>query len=168
MGERVVVPVLRSLDLRRLDGLLLSHADNDHAGGAPTVASRFPPVWLVSGEPARLPSPLFADSCDERSWSWDGVVFEQWAWAQAGDSNDRSCVLRVEADGEVLLLTGDISRAAEHAWLARQADPGSTGCWRRIMAAAVPPESPSCCVRGLAMCWSREVGATPSAIPMAK
>ncbi|MBF3016612.1 MBL fold metallo-hydrolase, partial [Pseudomonas aeruginosa] len=118
-----VVPVLRSLDLRRLDGLLLSHADNDHAGGAPTVASRFPPVWLVSGEPARLPSPLFADSCDERSWSWDGVVFEQWAWAQAGDSNDRSCVLRVEADGEVLLLTGDISRAAEHAWLARQADP---------------------------------------------
>ncbi|WP_262935603.1 MBL fold metallo-hydrolase, partial [Acinetobacter baumannii] len=73
--------------------------------------------------PARLPSPLFADSCDERSWSWDGVVFEQWAWAQAGDSNDRSCVLRVEADGEVLLLTGDISRAAEHAWLARQADP---------------------------------------------
>ncbi len=123
MGERVVVPVLRSLDLRRLDGLLLSHADNDHAGGAPTVASRFPPVWLVSGEPARLPSPLFADSCDERSWSWDGVVFEQWAWAQAGDSNDRSCVLRVEADGEVLLLTGDISRAAEHAWLARQADP---------------------------------------------
>ena len=168
MGERVVVPVLRSLDLRRLDGLLLSHADNDHAGGAPTVASRFPPGWLVSGEPARLPSPLFADSCDERSWSWDGVVFEQWAWAQAGDSNDRSCVLRVEADGEVLLLTGDISRAAEHAWLARQADPGSTGCWRRIMAAAVPPESPSCCVRGLAMCWSREVGATPSAIPMAK
>ncbi|EVT85287.1 competence protein ComEC [Pseudomonas aeruginosa VRFPA09] len=123
MGERVVVPVLRSLDLRRLDGLLLSHADNDHAGGAPTVASRFPPGWLVSGEPARLPSPLFADSCDERSWSWDGVVFEQWAWAQAGDSNDRSCVLRVEADGEVLLLTGDISRAAEHAWLARQADP---------------------------------------------
>ena len=66
---------------------------------------------------------MFADSCDERSWSWDGVVFEQWAWAQAGDSNDRSCVLRVEADGEVLLLTGDISRAAEHAWLARQADP---------------------------------------------
>ncbi|MDH4506543.1 ComEC/Rec2 family competence protein, partial [Pseudomonas aeruginosa] len=123
MGERVVVPVLRSLDLRRLDGLLLSHADNDHAGGAPTVASRFPPGWLVSGEPARLPSPLFADSCDERRWSWDGVVFEQWAWAQAGDSNDRSCVLRVEADGEVLLLTGDISRAAEHAWLARQADP---------------------------------------------
>lgn len=123
MGERVVVPVLRSLDLRRLDGLLLSHADNDHAGGAPTVASRFPPGWLVSGEPARLPSPLFADSCDERRWSWDGVVFEQWAWAQAGDSNDRSCVLRVEADDEVLLLTGDISRAAEHAWLARQADP---------------------------------------------
>ncbi|KSD16608.1 MULTISPECIES: DNA internalization-related competence protein ComEC/Rec2 [Pseudomonas aeruginosa group] len=123
MGERVVLPVLRSLDLRRLDGLLLSHADNDHAGGAPAVVSRFAPGWVVSGEPARLPSSLAARGCEERRWEWDGVTFAQWSWARADSANDRSCVLRVEARGEVLLLTGDIARAAEYAWLARQGEP---------------------------------------------
>ncbi len=55
MGERVVVPVLRSLDLRRLDGLLLSHADNDHAGGAPTVASPIP-AGLAGQRRTRAPA----------------------------------------------------------------------------------------------------------------
>ena len=122
MGERVVVPVLRSLDLRRLDGLLLSHADN--ATMQAVLYGRFPiPAGLAGQRRTRAPAFAVVRGQLRRAelvLGWR--VFEQWAWAQAGDSNDRSCVLRVEADGEVLLLTGDISRAAEHAW--RQAIPG--------------------------------------------
>ena len=38
-GERIVLPSLRALNVRRLDLLLLSHADNDHAGGAAAILS---------------------------------------------------------------------------------------------------------------------------------
>src|SRR5690606_16344954 len=42
LGERVVVPSLRTLGIQRLDALLLSHADNDHAGGAQAVIDGVP------------------------------------------------------------------------------------------------------------------------------
>jgi competence protein ComEC len=63
--------------------------------------------------------------------------FELWQWSAAHDSNQRSCVLQIEANGERLLLTGDIDTAAERAcWRVRwRCRP--TGCKRRTMAAAV-------------------------------
>ena len=39
--------------------------------------------------------------------------FQLWQWADAHDSNQRSCVLQIEANGERLLLTGDIDTRAE-------------------------------------------------------
>ncbi|MDD5307935.1 MAG: DNA internalization-related competence protein ComEC/Rec2 [Deltaproteobacteria bacterium] len=39
VGERVVVPVLRALGVRRLDAFVLSHPDSDHVGGAAAVIS---------------------------------------------------------------------------------------------------------------------------------
>ena len=44
--------------------------------------------------------------------------FSLWRWADGQSSNDRSCVLLVEAQGERLLLAGDMEAAAERAWLA--------------------------------------------------
>ncbi|SEM70694.1 competence protein ComEC [Pseudomonas sp. ok272] len=118
LGERVVVPVLRKLGVRRLDLMLISHADADHAGGARTVAKALPVAQVVSGDPLALPAPLLAQACDSgRTWEWDGVHFALWRWAEARDSNQTSCVLQVEANGERLLLTGDIDRHAERALL---------------------------------------------------
>ncbi len=99
---------------------MLSHADNDHAGGALAVKHSLRPAQVISGEPERLAPELQASPCriEEWSWSWDGVVFEQWTWAGARESNDRSCALEVEADGERILLTGDLPQSAELAWLA--------------------------------------------------
>ncbi|VXC03097.1 Competence protein ComEC [Pseudomonas sp. 8AS] len=118
LGERVVLPALRYLGLERLDVLLLSHADSDHAGGALAVRQRMPVVQVLSGEAAALPVALGAASCvDGATWQWDGVRFTTWRWAQAGEGNPASCVLKVEAAGESLLLTGDIDEAAEQALL---------------------------------------------------
>jgi len=116
-GERIVLPSLRALGVQRLDLMLLSHADNDHAGGAPALQRQFPVARVVSGEPARLPASLAAEPCEARQWQWDGVQFSTWQWAAARDGNQASCVLRVEAGGEALLLTGDIDSAAERALL---------------------------------------------------
>lgn len=113
-GERVVLPALHKLGVNHLDLMLLSHADADHAGGALAVAKGLPVSFVISGDPPGLPEALNAEACETgRQWQWDGVAFHLWQWADAHDSNQRSCVLQIEANGERLLLTGDIDSAAE-------------------------------------------------------
>jgi competence protein ComEC len=119
LGERVVLPSLRQLGVSRLDLMLLSHADSDHAGGAEALARGLPIDRVLSGEAAVLPAHLAAQPCiDGASWSWDGVRFTTWRWAGAGEGNPASCLLKVEAAGERLLLSGDIDEATETALLA--------------------------------------------------
>lgn len=113
-GERVVLPTLRSLGVAGLDVLLLSHADQDHAGGAEALLSGLPVARLLAGEAQALRLSRAAEACrDGEQWRWDGVQFSIRQWAAAGNGNDASCVLLVEAHGERLLLTGDISAAGE-------------------------------------------------------
>ena len=115
LGERVVLPSLRALDVRALDMLLISHSDNDHSGGAEAVARGMPVKRVVSGEAPALPAGLGAEACGQATWAWDGVQFSTWRWAEAADSNQSSCVLMIEAAGERILLTGDIDARAERA-----------------------------------------------------
>jgi competence protein ComEC len=117
-GERVVLPALRNLGVKDLDLMLISHAHADHAGGARAVTKGLPVNRVVSGEPSDLPVELRAERCESgRQWTWDEVDFQLWHWPLAGDSNQNSCVLLIEANGERLLLSGDIDAAAERALL---------------------------------------------------
>ncbi|MGX9380438.1 DNA internalization-related competence protein ComEC/Rec2 [Pseudomonas sp. JQ36] len=118
LGERVVLPALHKLGVNRIDLMLLSHADADHAGGALAVSRGLRVTRVISGDPPGLPAILRAEACESgRQWQWDGVRFQLWQWAAAHDSNQRSCVLQIEANGERLLLTGDIDTAAERVLL---------------------------------------------------
>lgn len=111
-GASVVAPFLLRAGVRTLDVLLLSHADNDHAGGLGAVRSlvgAHREIGTPGGTPCRA---------GER-WEWDGVRFEilhpddpDWR------GNDGSCVLRVDGAFSAL-LPGDIEAGAE-AGLARQ------------------------------------------------
>jgi competence protein ComEC len=119
LGERVVLPSLRKQGVKQLDLMLISHADADHAGGARAVAKGLPVARVISGDPPGLPAELQAEACESgRQWMWDGVKFQLWQWPSAKDSNQKSCVLQIEANGERMLLTGDIDVAAERALLA--------------------------------------------------
>lgn len=118
LGERVVLPSLRKLGVDGLDLMLISHADADHAGGARAVAKGLPVKRVVSGDPLALPAELQAEGCESgKQWVWDDVRFQLWQWSFARDSNQKSCVLQIEANGERMLLTGDIDAAAERALL---------------------------------------------------
>lgn len=119
-GDAVVVPFLRHRGVTRLDALVVSHADNDHAGGARALRRAFPgaPVW--TSVPHRLGGAA-ARFCEAGTWwAWDGVRFEflhpgrDTAWP----GNDGSCVLRVRAPGGTLLLPGDIEARAERRLIA--------------------------------------------------
>jgi competence protein ComEC len=122
-GSRILVPYLRAEGMRRLDGLILSHDDTDHTGGARSVLQGLPVGWVVSSLPAAhplllLPTRTLRCYAGQR-WEWDGVRFEMLhpAWpgynSEATKDNDRSCVLRVVANGGSVLLTADIERSVE-------------------------------------------------------
>lgn len=119
LGARVVLPSLQKLGVKALDMMLISHADADHAGGAAAIAKGMPIKRVVGGETEGLPAFLDTQPCNSgERWTWDGVTFELWQWPDAISGNPKSCVLQVQANGERLLLTGDIDRAAEQAMLA--------------------------------------------------
>ncbi|MGN6519100.1 MAG: DNA internalization-related competence protein ComEC/Rec2 [Dokdonella sp.] len=127
LGEAAVLPTLHALGTDRLDRLVISHGDNDHAGGAVAVARAYPDALRASGEPERLA--IDAAPCRAgESWDWDGVRLRMLGPAAPADAvptrgNDRSCVLLVEGRAGRLLLPGDVSRRVE-AGIAAAAGPG--------------------------------------------
>ena len=114
-GAMAVEPYLRHRGLRRVDLLVASHDDLDHTGGAASVAALLP-VARLAGSGTALAAIGEVRRCRRgMRWAWDGVAFE---WLHPGPrslekDNDRSCVLRITAGPHVVLLTGDIERAAE-------------------------------------------------------
>lgn len=114
LGQAAVVPALRALGVRRLDRLMLSHGDNDHAGGATAVVASMQPAMIDSGDPDRIAVPSRQCRAGD-TWEWDGVTFRVLHPADTGAlaENDRSCVLLVEAGDAKLLLTGDVTAVVE-------------------------------------------------------
>lgn len=54
MGERVVYPYLMSKNTQQVDTLIVSHSDNDHAGGFNGFVKRMPVKRVLAGEPEEL------------------------------------------------------------------------------------------------------------------
>jgi competence protein ComEC len=113
LGRAVVVPSLRATGTTRIDLAILSHADMDHVGGYPAVASEATVRSLLGGEP--VPGATGLQPCrGGQTWQWDGVRFRilHPSRMQSSD-NDRSCVLLIDNGRERVLLPGDISGAGE-------------------------------------------------------
>ena len=132
-GSRVILPFLRASGIAQLDTMVISHDDNDHAGGAATVLSGLPVGTLYSSLPESHAAWQIARGyrlpCTAgQTWTWDGVHFEflhPRADSYERDelkSNDRSCVLKITGAHGTLLLAGDIEAVAEQELLAHGVD----------------------------------------------
>lgn len=113
-GEMVVLPFLRSLGVRRLDAVVASHGDADHAGGLRSVLAGMPVARLFASASVTT---VAATPCQRGArWQWDGVEFSflhpdsKATWRS---DNETSCVLRIAATGGSALLPGDIERGSE-------------------------------------------------------
>ena len=131
-GNRILIPALRALGIGKLDGLVLSHDDIDHTGGAASIMQALPVGWVSSSLPAAHPllySATHSRRCqDGTNWNWDGVQFEMLHPAPDNDSakkahdNDQSCVLRISIGKHSILLAGDIEKNSEARLLKQHAD----------------------------------------------
>lgn len=125
-GSRIIAPFLRASGLRRADGLIVSHQDLDHSGGALSLMQTTPIGWFASSMPAdhpivvRAQAGAMAIACIAgQQWTWDDVRFtvlhptmEEYQDAYA-KTNDRSCVVRIDSRFGSALLTGDIEAKTE-------------------------------------------------------
>ncbi len=132
-GNRIILPYLRAQGVERLDGMVVTHQDTDHSGGAEAVLDGVTVGWFMNSLPHahRLSAmPVPALRCAEgQAWEWDGVHFEllhplQPQYLEAPrKSNDMSCVLRISTPQGSVLLTSDIEALSERALLERYAGP---------------------------------------------
>ena len=129
-GSRIIVPYLRAAGVRELDELIVSHADNDHSGGAASVLASLPvgllrvslprehPLLALPDAPPRLPCRA------GQAWAWDDVRFAMLyppAGLRAKKTNAVSCVLRMTTGSRHLLITADIEATQEAALLSMAA-----------------------------------------------
>ncbi|MEN9591394.1 MAG: hypothetical protein RLZZ481_3180 [Pseudomonadota bacterium] len=154
-GVRTIVPGLRALGIRKLDSVVVSHADSDHAGGLLAVLKAVPvgtlyssfsfQEWLKRASPAGAPAtrkiePAQALLCERgHDWEWDGVKF-QFLHPEAmqlavvptrlskirPSKNAQSCVLHIQGAHHSALLPGDIGVKQEQLLLEPRAASTST------------------------------------------
>ncbi len=123
-GSSVVMPYLRQQGHKQVDTMVISHGDNDHRGGFESVNKQISIKQLYTGAPEKLKkyNPI---ACEQSiQWQWDGVTFSFLHPDKPGyyKKNDRSCVLRIDAPGGSILLTGDIHKRSERRLLSDQHD----------------------------------------------
>lgn len=117
VAERVILPHLAGQGIDRIDRLVISHADSDHAGGVADVLVAADVGDMRTGE---ILEGFDAQPCiRDEAWNWDDVAFRFLSPPADAklDGNDASCVLQIAAGRSRVLLTGDIETGAERALL---------------------------------------------------
>jgi len=108
IAEREFIPWLRSQGLSVVDLLVVSHGDLDHSGGLSAVFQYFDikQHWGFGGQPCVSGREL---------WPSDSLSIKvvKGTGQSVTNRNADSCVLLIETAGKRILLTGDITSAAE-------------------------------------------------------
>lgn len=113
-GKSVIVPYLYAQNIFHIDKLVVSHADNDHAGGATYILQNMKVFALETSALKKFKA--FAPSfCQGNTgWQWDGIRFMYLPHpTYTKDRNNNSCVLKITRGDHAILLPGDIEKPAE-------------------------------------------------------
>lgn len=122
MAETVITPYLISQGYHTIDKLIVSHDDNDHAGGLSLLTENFSVAQVIFNDNKEY-SPCLASN----KMNWQGLTIEfLWPNLPVAKHNDDSCVLKISDGERSVLLTGDISKKIEYQ-LIHQYDSSSVG-----------------------------------------
>ncbi|MGF1908363.1 DNA internalization-related competence protein ComEC/Rec2 [Vibrio kasasachensis] len=117
-AKSVIVPYLHSRGLT-LDTIIISHFDNDHAGGLRDLLQSWPLAKVISSQVFHEKNAQSIFCIKGDSWYWQQLTFEV-LWppkAVTRAYNPHSCVIRImdNVNRHSVLLTGDVEGVAE--WL---------------------------------------------------
>ncbi|MEK3759851.1 ComEC/Rec2 family competence protein [Paenibacillus sp. FSL P4-0338] len=137
VGAKTLLPLLKQRGIHRLDAVILTHGDQDHAGGLQAVLEGMPvSALLFNGTladtepytklmataldagvrlyPVQQGKMLALDEATRLDFLWpepraDGHTLPE----EVEDQNHESVVFRLEMNGRSFLFTGDMDQAAE-------------------------------------------------------
>ena len=116
LGQLVLVPWLEAAGIAKVDMLVVSHSDDDHAGGAASLVDAVEVTQIMAGERlATIGRPQLRCRSGQ-AWLWDGVRFSVMhpGLYPLQSNNNASCVVEVAAGTHRILLTGDIESPVEN------------------------------------------------------
>lgn len=118
VGGSILMPFLWSKGITEVDKLMISHSDNDHAGGIYKVINNFLVKQIISGQLITGIDNVPQKRCIAgENWQWDGVTFQilhPYKNYRSRKDNDYSCVIKIKNHQHHLLLTADITRLVEY------------------------------------------------------
>jgi len=112
--DAAILPYLKHKGIRTLDKVIISHSDNDHAGGLTRLKDSLKIDEVIASDPKLKGHKKCAKG---NSFIWQGLIFRV-LWPPNnteydGSENDHSCVIKVSDNNKSVLLTGDISTKVE-------------------------------------------------------
>jgi len=112
IGKIVMIPYLNRLNVKRIDKIIISHADLDHRGGLASLEERYKVNELIVDSPSYYHRGL---SCHNYpSWTWDNVSFKFFPLhSKFLSKNNSSCILKISTEAGAVLLSGDIEHEGE-------------------------------------------------------
>mgnify|MGYP002741126897 CR=1 FL=1 len=108
MAELEILPYLQREGIT-LEKLILSHDDNDHAGGASTILKAYPNMEFITPSRKNYGENHRTFCTAGRHWDWQGLHFQilsPHSIVERAD-NPHSCVILVDDGKHSVLLTGD-------------------------------------------------------------
>ncbi|MEW6992697.1 DNA internalization-related competence protein ComEC/Rec2 [Colwelliaceae bacterium MEBiC 14330] len=129
MSEAVILPYLQYEGINKIDKVIISHSDNDHAGGLEVLSNNIIIDEIITSDTGISKRPV--KTCFRgNDFIWQGLKFEALSptieaitnndLASKPSKNDNSCVIRVsDSHGRAVLLVGDISSKVERNLLSK-------------------------------------------------
>jgi competence protein ComEC len=100
---------------------IVSHQDNDHAGGV----AHFKAAGYARSFDYFHPNGVYND-CIATTLDFNGLSIQTFAKEEFNNSNDNSCIVKISAANYSVLLTGDISKTRESQLIIKEDDLQST------------------------------------------
>ena len=132
-AESSILPYLAYQGIIDIDYVIVSHDDNDHAGGLSWILASFSHTQLIANLEKKhwqtisgsvkesVKAPILC--APENSFTWQGLSIAILSPTNGlGDKNDDSCVIKITDGISSVLLPGDISSKIERRLVNKQAD----------------------------------------------
>jgi competence protein ComEC len=110
LASSVVIPFLQYKGIDNVDKLIISHSDNDHAGGKEELIEQFSNIQIYDVVAEKTPC------IKGEEWQWNEVDFEVISPYNLKPylGNNSSCVIKISSQYGSILLTGDIEEPIEY------------------------------------------------------